>query len=132
MTSIHINGTKVERVDSIKFLGVTITDNLSWTSHVDVMVEMAQKHLFFFRRLRKFDISIRTFTNIYGYTTESILSGCTTVWYGNYSAQANKKLQKVMCTAQTMTEANLPTKDFIYTARYHRKADNIIKDSSHS
>eukprot|EP00061_Rhincodon_typus_P012036 g37489.t1 len=35
---IYINGTKVERVDSIKFLGMTVTDNLPWTSHVDVSV----------------------------------------------------------------------------------------------
>eukprot|EP00061_Rhincodon_typus_P010009 g33944.t1 len=30
---IYINGTVVERVNSIKFLGMIITDNLSWTSH---------------------------------------------------------------------------------------------------
>eukprot|EP00061_Rhincodon_typus_P005866 g25891.t1 len=35
----HINGAYVERVESVKFLGVTITDNLSWTSHVDVTVK---------------------------------------------------------------------------------------------
>eukprot|EP00061_Rhincodon_typus_P006974 g28163.t1 len=35
---IYINGTEVKRVESSKFLGVTITD-LSWTSHVDVMVK---------------------------------------------------------------------------------------------
>eukprot|EP00061_Rhincodon_typus_P008014 g30235.t1 len=30
---IYINGTEVERFKSIKFLGVTITDNLSQTPH---------------------------------------------------------------------------------------------------
>eukprot|EP00061_Rhincodon_typus_P003049 g19157.t1 len=56
-TPIYINRTKVERVKSIKFLGVTITDNLSWTSHVDVTAMKAQ-HLFFLRQLRKFGMSI--------------------------------------------------------------------------
>eukprot|EP00061_Rhincodon_typus_P011236 g36108.t1 len=48
-TPIYINGIEVERVKSIKFLRVTITDNLSWTSHVDVIVKKAQRRLFFLR-----------------------------------------------------------------------------------
>eukprot|EP00061_Rhincodon_typus_P014588 g41698.t1 len=41
-----------------------------------------------------------------------------------------KKLQKVVCAAQTITEANLPSMDSIYTARCRRKVANI-KDLSH-
>eukprot|EP00061_Rhincodon_typus_P002227 g16944.t1 len=119
-TPIYINGTEVERVNSTKFLGVMITDNLSWTSHVDAIVKKAQQRLFFLRLLRKFDASIRSLTNFYRCTIESILSGCTTAWYGNCSAQDCKKLQKVVHTAQTIMEANLPSMDSIYTARCRR------------
>eukprot|EP00061_Rhincodon_typus_P002653 g18128.t1 len=38
-TPIYINGTEVERVKSIKFRGVTITDCSSWTSHVNATVK---------------------------------------------------------------------------------------------
>eukprot|EP00061_Rhincodon_typus_P001865 g15993.t1 len=93
------------RVDSVKFLGVMITDNLSWTSHVDVTVKRAQQHLSFLRRLRKFGMSIGMLTNFYRCTIESTLSGCITAWRGNCFAQDHKKLQKVVCTAQTITEA---------------------------
>eukprot|EP00061_Rhincodon_typus_P004300 g22245.t1 len=55
-TPIYINGAEVERVKSVKILGVTITDNLSWTSRVDTTVKKAQC-LFFLRRLRKFGMS---------------------------------------------------------------------------
>eukprot|EP00061_Rhincodon_typus_P003531 g20306.t1 len=108
---INIKGTEVERVKSIKFLRVTITDNLTWTSHVDATVKKAQQRLFFFRWLGKFSMSITSLNNFYRYTIESILSGCITAWYGNSSAQERKKLQKVVCTAQTITEANLPPMD---------------------
>eukprot|EP00061_Rhincodon_typus_P002366 g17348.t1 len=100
---IYINGTETERVKSIKFLRVMITDNLFWTSHVDAMVKKAQLRLFFLRHLRKFSMSIMSLTNFYKYTIESILSGCITAWYDNCSAQDCKKLQKVVCTVQTIT-----------------------------
>eukprot|EP00061_Rhincodon_typus_P001755 g15690.t1 len=82
---ICINGVEVERVKSVKFHGVMITDNLSWTSHIDATVKKAQKR-FFLKWLRKFGMSIRTLTNFYRCTIESILSGCITAWYGNCSA----------------------------------------------
>eukprot|EP00061_Rhincodon_typus_P010368 g34604.t1 len=49
---ICINGAEVEMVESIKFLGVMI-NNLSWSTNVDAMVQKAQQHLYFLRRLRK-------------------------------------------------------------------------------
>eukprot|EP00061_Rhincodon_typus_P014711 g41925.t1 len=128
---IYINGTEAERVKSIKFLGVTITDGLHWTSHVNATVKKAQQCLFFLRRLRKFGMSMRPLTNFYRYTTESILSGCITAWYGNCSAQDRTKLQKVVCIAQIITEANLPSIDSIDMDRCCGKAANIIKDPSH-
>eukprot|EP00061_Rhincodon_typus_P015860 g43777.t1 len=69
---IYINRTEVERVKSIKFLGVMISNDLFWTSHVDAIVKKEQQHLFFLRRLRKFGMDIRTVTNFY----RCILSGC--------------------------------------------------------
>eukprot|EP00061_Rhincodon_typus_P007340 g28944.t1 len=66
------------------------------------------------RQLRKFDISMRFLTNFYRCPSEGTLSWCITAWYGNCSAQVCKKQQKVVCTAQTITEANLPSMDSIY------------------
>ncbi|XP_048465042.1 uncharacterized protein LOC125485591 [Rhincodon typus] len=128
---IYINRNEVERAKSIKFLGVTITDNVSWTSYIDTTIKKAQQHFFFLSRLRKFGMSIRSQTNFYRCTTERILSRCKMAWYGNCSALDCKKLQKVMCTAQTITEANLPSMDSIYLAHCRGKAANIIKDPSH-
>eukprot|EP00061_Rhincodon_typus_P002483 g17692.t1 len=50
-----------------------------------------------FLGLRKFGMSIWPLTNFYRCIIESTLSG-----YSNCSAQDCKKLQKVMCTAQTI------------------------------
>eukprot|EP00061_Rhincodon_typus_P017130 g45689.t1 len=111
---IYINVAEVERMQSLKFLGVMITDNLSSTSHVDAMVKKAQQRLFFLRLLRKVGMSTRSLTNFYRCTTESIMA-----WYSNCSAQDHKKLQEVMCTAQTIMKANLPSMNSIHTMACH-------------
>eukprot|EP00061_Rhincodon_typus_P010947 g35598.t1 len=119
---IYINGAEVE---SIKFLGVMTTKYLSWTPQLGAMVKKAQQHLLFLRQLR------RTLTNFYRCTIESILSGCITAWYGNYFAQDRKKLQRVVCIAQTIMEANLPSMNSVYTSCCRENAANIIKDPSY-
>eukprot|EP00061_Rhincodon_typus_P009018 g32160.t1 len=78
----YINRAKMKRVESIKSLGVMITNNLSRTTHIDVTDKKAQQCIFFFRRLRKFSMSIRTLTSFYRCTIESILSGCIMACYG--------------------------------------------------
>eukprot|EP00061_Rhincodon_typus_P017863 g46764.t1 len=50
---------------------------------IDATVKKTKQRLFFLRRLRKFGVSIRSFTNFYRCTIESILSGCIMAWYGN-------------------------------------------------
>eukprot|EP00061_Rhincodon_typus_P017096 g45646.t1 len=47
------------------------------------------------RHLRKFGISTGTLTNFYRCTIASILSGCITNWYGNFSAQDLNKLKNI-------------------------------------
>eukprot|EP00061_Rhincodon_typus_P009499 g33062.t1 len=128
---IYINGTEIERVKSIKFLRVMTMDNLPWTSHVNATVKKAQQHLLFLRRLRKFGMSIRSLTNFYRCTIGSMVSGCIMAWYGNCFDQDHKKLQKLVCTAQAITEANLPSMDSIYMAHCRGKLANVIKDPLH-
>eukprot|EP00061_Rhincodon_typus_P007338 g28939.t1 len=82
---------------------------------IDAPIKKAQQHLFFLRQLRKFGMSRRTLANFYRCTTECLLPRCIMAWYSNCSAQDHENLQKVVCTAQTITEANLPSLDSIYT-----------------
>jgi hypothetical protein len=49
---IHIDGAVVERVESFKFLGVHITNKLSWSKHTKTVVKRARQHLFPLRRQR--------------------------------------------------------------------------------
>ncbi|XP_072329111.1 uncharacterized protein [Scyliorhinus torazame] len=130
-TPVCINGSEVEMVDSFRFLGITITNSLSWSTHVDATVRKAQQRLYFLRKVKKFGMSTSTFTNFYRCAIESILSGCIATWYGNCSVQDRKELQSVVNSAQCITQACHPRIDSVYTSRCLRKADSIIRDPSH-
>ncbi|XP_072430584.1 MAP kinase-interacting serine/threonine-protein kinase 1-like isoform X3 [Chiloscyllium punctatum] len=56
-TPVCISDAEVEMVNSIKFLGVMIANNLSWSIHVDVTIKKAR--LYLLRKLTKFGIAHR-------------------------------------------------------------------------
>ncbi|XP_030646322.1 NACHT, LRR and PYD domains-containing protein 12-like [Chanos chanos] len=93
--TIHIGGTAVERVSSFRFLGINISEDLSWSHHTGVVVKAPRQRLFFLRRLRRFRMDPRILTNFYRCTIESILTGSITAWYGSCTAHDCKALQRV-------------------------------------
>ncbi|CAI5669465.1 unnamed protein product [Oreochromis niloticus] len=128
---IHIKGTAVERVSSFKFLGVHISEDLTWTTNCSKLVKKAHQRLFFLRTLRKNHLSSDILVNFYRCTIESILTNCITVWYGNCSASDRKALQRVVKTAQRIAGAPLPAIKDIYRKRCLKRAGKIIRDPSH-
>jgi hypothetical protein len=94
-TPIHVNGTAVERVSSIKFLGIHITEDLTRTN-TTTLVKMAQQRLYFLRRQNTFAMPPQVLSKYYRYAVESILTGCFMAWYGNCFVRDRKALQRVV------------------------------------
>ncbi|KAI3375668.1 hypothetical protein L3Q82_003976 [Scortum barcoo] len=80
---LSINGTTVERVNSFRFLGVHISEDLTWTHHTDFITKSARQRLFFLRRLRRLNMDSRILCSFYRCTIERILTGCITAWYSS-------------------------------------------------
>ncbi|KAK2899349.1 hypothetical protein Q8A73_012478 [Channa argus] len=129
--TIHINGTAVERVSSYKFLGIHISEDLSWTINTSSLVKKAHQRLFFLRTLKKTRLSSDILVNFYRCAIESILTNCVTVWYGSCTVAERKALQRVVKTAQRITGTTLPAMDDVQRKRCLCRAHNIYKDSSH-
>ncbi|KAI3352751.1 hypothetical protein L3Q82_019323, partial [Scortum barcoo] len=66
-------GEAVERVNNIKFLGIHITSDLTWSMNTAHLVKKAQQRLFFLRKLKRAGLSPQLLTNFYRATIESIL-----------------------------------------------------------
>lgn len=130
-TSLMINGTPVERVSSFKYLGVNISEDLTWTTHIQTQVNKARQRLYYLRQLRKFRVTPAILKTFYSGAIESVLTQCISVWYGNSSRHDCKALQRVVRLAERIVGSALPSLQDIYLNRCRSRAEKIIKDFTH-
>uniref|UniRef100_A0A3B3BRH8 Reverse transcriptase domain-containing protein n=1 Tax=Oryzias melastigma TaxID=30732 RepID=A0A3B3BRH8_ORYME len=128
---LFIRGLEVERVSSFKYLGVHLSQDLTWTLNTTQLVKKAHQRLYFLRRLRKFGMSSKILSNFYSCVVESILTSCITVWYGSSTVTDRKRLQRVVKAASKITRTPLPSLQSIYKRRVLRRAASIIRDPTH-
>lgn len=82
-TPLHITGSAVEMVNSVKFLGVHISDDLSWNLNTTTTMNKAQQRLHFLRKLKKASLPPPILPSFYRGTIESVLCCYITIRYGN-------------------------------------------------
>ncbi|KAL0160302.1 hypothetical protein M9458_044027, partial [Cirrhinus mrigala] len=128
---LTIDSSTVERVSSTKFLGVHITEDLTWTTNTMSLSKKAQQRLHFLHRLKRASLPPPILTTFYRGTIESVLTSCITVWYGNCSAADRKTLQWTVNTAAKIIGTPLPSLLDIFLVRCSGKATSIVKDPTH-
>ncbi len=69
---LTIDSSTVERVSSTKFLGVHITEDLTWTTNTMSLSKKAQQRLHFLRRLKRASLPPPILTTFYRGTIESV------------------------------------------------------------
>ncbi|KAK3534316.1 hypothetical protein QTP86_014242, partial [Hemibagrus guttatus] len=104
-------------VESTEFLGVHLTEDLTWSLNTSSITKKAQQSLYFLRRLRKAHLPPPILTTFYRRTIESILSSCITAWFGNCTVSDRKTLQWIVRTAEKINGVSLPSIMDIYSTR---------------
>lgn len=130
-TPLSIGGTDVEIVQGTKFLGVHITNDLTWTRHTSYLTKKAHQRLHFLRRLGRAHLPPHILTTFYRGTIESILTNCISIWHESCTAMDRKALQRVVRAAEKVVGTHLtPIKDIAHS-RYLSKAKKIMTDPTH-
>ncbi len=109
LTPLTIMNSTVAAVESFRFLGTTISQDLKWDIHIDSIVKKAQQRLYFLRQLRKFNLPQELLKQFYSGIIESVLCSSITVWFGSATKTDIRRLQRTVRTAERIIGAPLPT-----------------------
>ncbi len=128
---LTIMNSTVTAVESFRFLGTTISQDLKWDNHIDSIVRKAQQRLYFLRQLRKFNLPQELLKQFYSAIIESVLCTSITVWFSSATKSDLRRLRRVVRTAERIIGTTLPTLQELYLSRVSKRAGKITLDPSH-
>ncbi len=131
LSPLTIMDSTVAAVESFRFLGTTISQDLKWDNHIESIVKKAQQRLYFLRQLRKFNLPQELLKQFFSTITESVLCTSITVWFSSATKSDLKRLQRVVWTAERIIGTTLPTLQELYLSRVSKRAGKITLDPSH-
>ncbi len=128
---LNIMDSTVTAVESFRFLGTTISQDLKWDNHIESIVKKAQQRLYFLCQLRKFNLPQELLKRFYSAIIESVLCMSITVWFSSATKSDLRSLQRVVRTAEQITGTTLPALQELYSSRVSKRAGKITLDPSH-
>ena len=79
--SIHIKDRSIQQVPSLKYLGFTLTQDLSWTEHIKLVCSRARRRLgFIYRNFYRYTSNRDTLSTLYESYVRPILEYGALVW----------------------------------------------------
>ncbi len=90
---LTIMNSTVAAVESFRFLGITISQDLKWDNHIESMMKKAQHRLYFLRQLRKFNLP--QLIQFYSAIIESVLCTSITAWFSLATKSDLRRLRRV-------------------------------------
>ncbi len=128
---LTIMNSSVTAVESFRFLGTTISQDLKWANHIESIVKKAQQRLYFLHQLRKFNLPQEMLIQFYSAIIESILCMSITVWFSLATKFDLRRLWRVVRTAERIIGTTPHTLQKLYLSRVNRRAGKITLDPSH-
>ena len=124
--ALTISGNPIQRVSCFKLLGVHISDNLLWESHIDYICSKTNSRLYFLKRLKRAGLSVNDLRCFYTTVVRPVLEYACVVWHhGLTKAQSDRleALQKLFMGEQSST---CPTKMHLLGANWSPSASAVL------
>uniref|UniRef100_A0AAV2M524 Alkylated DNA repair protein AlkB homologue 8 N-terminal domain-containing protein n=1 Tax=Knipowitschia caucasica TaxID=637954 RepID=A0AAV2M524_KNICA len=99
----------ISSVESFRFLGTTITQDLKWEPTISSLIKKAQQRMYFLRQLRKAKLPAQMLVQFYTAIIESILTSSVTVWFAGATVRDKQRLQRIVRSAEEVIGRSLPS-----------------------
>ena len=127
---ITLCDSPVITVESFRFLGTVISQDLKWWQNVSCITKKAQQRMYFLRQLKKFNLPKAMMVHFYTSIIESILTSSITIWYAAATVKDRSRLQRIIRYAQKVIGCNRPSLQDLHASRTLRRAGKIMLDPS--
>uniref|UniRef100_A0AAV2IY56 Alkylated DNA repair protein AlkB homologue 8 N-terminal domain-containing protein n=1 Tax=Knipowitschia caucasica TaxID=637954 RepID=A0AAV2IY56_KNICA len=115
----------ITSVESYRFLGTTITQDLKWEPTISSLIKKAQQRMYFLRQLRKAKLPAQMLVQFYTAIIESILTSSITVWFAGATVRDKQRLQRIVRSAEEVIGRSPPSLQDLYVARARGRAGRI-------
>lgn len=108
--TLHLNGAQISRSDSIKYLGVTIDENLKWKNHITKTCNTLRRNIGIIARA-KFMLDKKTLLLLYNALILPYLSYNALIWGSNFQTNLTRviNLQKRIIRLIDSAEPRTPS-----------------------
>ena len=92
---LSINGETIERVTEAKLLGVVLSSDLKWTSHVDYIHKKAVKRIHFIRQLKRSGVNTADLCRVYCSIVRPVMEFSCQTWCTSLTQEMTDLLESV-------------------------------------
>uniref|UniRef100_A0AAV2K3A3 Alkylated DNA repair protein AlkB homologue 8 N-terminal domain-containing protein n=1 Tax=Knipowitschia caucasica TaxID=637954 RepID=A0AAV2K3A3_KNICA len=110
----------ITSVESFRFLGTTITQDLKWEPTISSLIKKAQQRMYFLRQLRKAKLPAQMLVQFYTAIIESILTSSITVWFAGATVRDKQRLQRIVRSAEEVIGRSLSSLQDLQEAAVHQ------------
>jgi len=100
------NPVIMERVQRFKLLGITISHDMNWQTHIDAIITKASSRLYFLKILKKSGLNSHQLRHFYLSVIRPILEYCSAIWHHGLTKAQAESLEAIQRRALRIIDSS--------------------------
>ncbi|TWW77104.1 hypothetical protein D4764_12G0004940 [Takifugu flavidus] len=118
-------------VESYKYLGVHLNNNLDWSHNTDALVKKGNSRLFLLRRLRSFGVQGPLLRTFYDSVVGSAIFYRIVCWFSSITDRDRKRMDRLVRRASSVLGCPQDSVEVVGNGRMMAKLSSMLNNTSH-